>query len=104
MNGTARGRDLRRGRLADIPAPPSGPGRNAFLSQIWQGAGGSTGDPVSPPPTKADHLHHDQHPQLTAIAQALLRDARDRAAFSGARVEAMSIAALRTTTEDRNGA
>ena len=50
--------------------------------------------------TKADHLHHSQHPRLTAIAQAMLREARDRAAFAGARTEALAIAALRTTTEE----
>ncbi|KPP86287.1 MAG: putative ATPase [Rhodobacteraceae bacterium HLUCCA08] len=88
--------DLRRA-MADI-LRAFRPGRNAFLSQIWRGR---RIDRILFAATKADHLHHDQHPQLTAIAQALLRDARDRAAFSGARVEAMSIAALRTTTEDR---
>jgi len=50
--------------------------------------------------TKADHLHHSQHPQLTAIMQAMLREARDRADFAGARTEALAIAALRTTTEE----
>jgi predicted YcjX-like family ATPase len=50
--------------------------------------------------TKADHLHHSQHPALTALAEALLREARDRAAFAGAQTAAMSIAALRTTVED----
>jgi hypothetical protein len=57
--------------------------------------------------TKADHLHHSQHPQLTAIMQAMLREARDRASFAGARTEALAIAALRTTTEEtlsHNGA
>ena len=29
--------------------------------------------------TKADHLHHAQHGKLTAIMEALTRDARDRA-------------------------
>ncbi|AXC51107.1 YcjX family protein [Paracoccus suum] len=50
--------------------------------------------------TKADHLNHVQHPRLAAIVSAMLREARDRADFSGARTEAMAIAALRTTTED----
>ncbi|WP_372837443.1 YcjX family protein, partial [Phaeovulum sp.] len=57
--------------------------------------------------TKADHLHHSQHPQLTAIMQAMLREARDRADFAGARTQALAIAALRTTTEEtlsHNGA
>jgi hypothetical protein len=50
--------------------------------------------------TKADHLHHSQHPRLTAITQALLREARDRAAFAGAETQAMSLAALRATVEE----
>jgi len=50
--------------------------------------------------TKADHLHHSQHPALTAITEGLLRDARDRADFAGARTAAMAIAALRTTVEE----
>lgn len=51
--------------------------------------------------TKADHLHHVEHPRLTALVEAMLREARDRAAFAGAGTEAMSIAALRTTTEEK---
>ena len=49
--------------------------------------------------TKADHLHHAQHGALTAIMEALLREARDRADFAGAATSAMSIAALRATIE-----
>ncbi len=80
------------------------PGRNSFLSQLFQGR---RIDKILFAATKADHLHHQQHPQLTAITQALLRDAQDRAEFSGATTQAMSIAALRTTVEDtrnHNGA
>jgi predicted YcjX-like family ATPase len=51
--------------------------------------------------TKADHLHHEQHPQLTAIAEALLAEAKSRASFAGAEVAAMSIAGLRATVEER---
>lgn len=49
--------------------------------------------------TKADHLHHLQHGRLTGIMEALTREARDRARFAGAETQAMSIAALRATTE-----
>ncbi|QDL91797.1 YcjX family protein [Paroceanicella profunda] len=49
--------------------------------------------------TKADHLHHSQHPRLVSITEALLRDARDRADFRGARTAAMAIASLRATVE-----
>ena len=33
--------------------------------------------------TKADHLHHDQHPALTGITEALLAEAKSRAAYAG---------------------
>ncbi|MFW2543862.1 YcjX family protein [Primorskyibacter sp. 2E107] len=72
------------------------PGANAFLSQLLLG---KRVEKILFAATKADHLHHMQHPRLTAIMEALVRDARDRARFSGAETEAMSIAALRATTE-----
>ncbi|QYK43650.1 MAG: YcjX family protein [Paracoccaceae bacterium] len=50
--------------------------------------------------TKADHLHHTEHPRMTAIIEAMLREARDRAAFAGARTMALSLASLRATTEE----
>jgi hypothetical protein len=51
--------------------------------------------------TKADHLHHAQHAPLAQLAEALLRDAKARADFAGARTAAMAIASLRTTVEER---
>lgn len=51
--------------------------------------------------TKADHLHHSQHDRLAAILAALVAEARRRADFAGARTEAMAIAALRATVEER---
>ena len=73
------------------------PGRNDFLARIFKGR---RVEKILFAATKADHLHHTQHPQLTAITKALLRDAVDRADFAGATTAAMSIAALRTTVED----
>ena len=73
------------------------PGRNAWLSSIFLGR---RVERILFAATKADHLHHSQHPRLATIAQALLREAKDRADFSGARTEAMAIAALRTTVEE----
>lgn len=73
------------------------PGRNDFLTRIFQGR---RIDRILFAATKADHLHHNQHPQLTSITQALLREAKDRADFAGAQTSAMSIAALRTTVEE----
>ena len=73
------------------------PGRNAWLSQILLG---KRVERILFAASKADHLHHSQHPRLTAIMEALLREARDRADFAGARTAAMSIAALRATVEE----
>ncbi len=73
------------------------PGRNAFLTRIFNGR---RVEKILFAATKADHLHHSQHPQLTAITKALLREAKDRADFAGATTGAMSIAALRTTIEE----
>jgi len=73
------------------------PGKNAFLSQIFLG---KRVEKILFAATKADHLHHRQHPRLTSIMQALTRDARDRAQFAGAKTKALSIAALRATVEE----
>ncbi len=72
------------------------PGRNDFLSRIFQGR---RVEKILFAATKADHLHHTQHPQLAAITEAMLREARDKARFAGAQTQAMAIAALRTTVE-----
>jgi len=73
------------------------PGRNAFLTRLFQGR---RVEKILFAATKADHLHHSQHGQLTAITEALLRDAKDRADFAGATTAAMSIASLRATVEE----
>ncbi|MCL3882078.1 YcjX family protein [Marivita sp. GX14005] len=73
------------------------PGQNAFLSQLWRGR---RVEKILFAATKADHLHHLQHARLTAIMQALTRDASDRAQFAGAQTAAMSIASLRATVEE----
>ncbi len=49
--------------------------------------------------TKADHVHHTQHDALQAITAALVRESIDRAAYKGARVEALAMASLRATVE-----
>ena len=49
--------------------------------------------------TTADHIHHSQHEKLEAILRALLRDSVEQAAYNGANVEAIAIAALRATVE-----
>ncbi|MDO5611764.1 MAG: YcjX family protein [Paracoccus sp. (in: a-proteobacteria)] len=87
--------DMRRA-MADI-LTAFRPGRAGWLAQLL---GTRRVDRILFAATKADHLNHVQHPRLAAILSAMLREARDRADFSGARTEAMAIAALRTTTED----
>ncbi len=93
--GPAAFEDLRRAMAEILSA--FRPGRNAFLSELFLGR---RVEKILFAATKADHLHHTQHPQLTAIIEAMTRDARDRAQFAGAVTGAMSIAALRTTTEE----
>ncbi len=80
------------------------PGRNAFLSRLLRG---KRVEKILFAATKADHLHHSQHPQMTAIIEALTRDAQDRAQFAGAKTSALALASLRATTEEtrsHNGA
>jgi predicted YcjX-like family ATPase len=72
------------------------PGRNAFLASL----SGRRVDRILFAATKADHLHHDQHPRLQAVIEALVTEARRRAEFSGAETRAMAIASLRATTEE----
>ena len=87
--------DLRR-TMADILSAFR-PGRNDFLSQILRG---KRVEKILFAATKADHIHHTQHPRLTAIIEAMMREARERAHFAGAETSALSIAALRATTEE----
>lgn len=49
--------------------------------------------------TKADHLHQSSHDRLQAILKALTEKAMDRAAFGGAHVRALAMAAIRATHE-----
>ncbi|MBV7407551.1 YcjX family protein [Maritimibacter sp. DP1N21-5] len=93
--GPAALEDLRRAMAEILSA--FRPGRNAWLTQLFVGR---RVEKILFCATKADHLHHLQHARLTAIMAALMRDARDRADFAGAQTGAMSIAALRTTTEE----
>lgn len=73
------------------------PGRNGWLTGIL---GGKRVEKILFAATKADHLHHLQHPALTAITEALLREAKSRADFAGAETAALSLASLRCTVEE----
>jgi len=87
--------DLRRA-MADILSAFR-PGRNAFLTKLFLG---KRVEKILFVATKADHLHHKQHPRLTAIIEALVSEAKGRADYAGADTSAMSIAALRATVEE----
>jgi hypothetical protein len=87
--------DLRR-TMADVLGAFR-PGRSGFLTQIL---GGKRVEKILFAATKADHLHSAQHGALTAIMQAMLREAISRADFAGADTAAMSIASLRCTVEE----
>ncbi len=93
--GPAALEDLRRAMAEILSA--FRPGRNAWLTSLLTGR---RVEKILFAATKADHLHHTQHPRLTAVMSALMREAKDRADFAGASTAAMSIAALRTTTEE----
>ena len=87
--------DLRR-TMAEVLAAFR-PGRNGWLTGLL---GGKRVEKILFAATKADHLHHTQHPALTAIIEAMLRDAKSRADFAGADTMALSLASLRATVEE----
>jgi len=72
------------------------PGRNRWLTRLL---GGRMVGKILFAATKADHLHHSQHPDLTAFMENLVRQSRDKADFAGAETAALSMASLRVTTE-----
>ncbi len=49
--------------------------------------------------TKADHVHHTDHDNLARLLERLTRRAAERAAFSGAKVRVVPLAAVRATRE-----
>ena len=71
------------------------PGKNHFLSAIT----GKKVEKILFAATKADHIHHTQHPKLAGFLEALLSDAKDAANWKGAQTQALSLAALRATVE-----
>jgi predicted YcjX-like family ATPase len=71
-------------------------GRSGWLDRLM---GGRRIDRILFAASKADHLHHEQHPRLTALVEAMLAEAANRAAFQGAAVRAVALAAIRATVE-----
>jgi hypothetical protein len=88
--------DLREAMADTLRAFSPGPG--AWLARLL---GQRRVERILLAATKADHLHHAQHARLALLAEALLKDAKARADFAGARTAAMAIASLRTTVEER---
>ena len=96
QRGPAALDDLRR-TLAEVLGAFR-PGSNSFLATLLRGR---RVEKLLFAATKADHLHHSQHPALGALAEAMLAQARDRARYAGAGTQALARAALRATVEDR---
>jgi predicted YcjX-like family ATPase len=71
------------------------PGANTWLSSILS----RRIDRLLFAATKADHLHHSSHDRLEAILRLVADKAIARAAFAGAQVKVMALAALRATRE-----
>jgi hypothetical protein len=71
-------------------------GQSSWLDRLL---GGHRIDRILFAASKADHLHHEQHPHLTALVEAMLAAAANRAAFGGAQVRAVALAAIRATVE-----
>lgn len=87
--------DLRR-TMADVLSAFR-PGQNGWLSGLL---GGRRVERILFAATKADHLHHQQHPALAAITEALLQEAKAKADFAGAQTMALALAGFRATVED----
>lgn len=49
--------------------------------------------------TKADHLHHENHDRLQAILERIVKNASNRAKFSGAAVDILAMSSVRATKE-----
>lgn len=71
-------------------------GQNSWLDRIL---GGRSIDRILFAASKADHLHHEQHPRLTQLVEAMLASASHKASFGGAETSAMAIASIRASAE-----
>lgn len=71
------------------------PGANNWFSPII----GKRIDRILFAATKADHIHHTSHDRLETILHLLMERAVRRAQFSGASVQAVALAAVRSTRE-----
>jgi uncharacterized protein len=91
--GPAAIRDLE-AALADVLAAFR-PGRASWLTSVLT----RRIDRIVFAATKADHVHHSDHDNLARLLQRLTRRAAERAAFAGAQVRVVPLAAVRATRE-----
>jgi predicted YcjX-like family ATPase len=91
--GPAALRDLE-SALADVLAAFR-PGRANWLTSIVR----RRIDRILFAATKADHVHHSDHDKLARLLRRLTRRAAERAAFAGAEVRIVPLAAVRATRE-----
>ena len=71
------------------------PGANSWLSSILN----RRVEKILIAATKADHLHRDSHDPLEAIVRRLTHRAIEHAEFTGADVQALAMASIRSTRE-----
>jgi predicted YcjX-like family ATPase len=71
------------------------PGRGNFITSLVS----RRIDKVLIAATKADHLHHESHDRLQAIARRIVERASTRIGSSGANIEVLALAAVRATRE-----
>ncbi|MET0867922.1 MAG: YcjX family protein [Pseudorhodoplanes sp.] len=74
-------------------------GRNSILSALFAPRIGH----IVFAATKADLLHHTSHDRLERILDRLVHSAIDRAQYSGARIDAVALASVRSTREANVG-
>ena len=70
-------------------------GSNSILSSLFA----KRIDKILFAATKADHLHHENHDRMEKLLKALVAKAMERARFSGTKVDAIALAAVRATKE-----
>ncbi|MEM9371001.1 MAG: YcjX family protein, partial [Pseudomonadota bacterium] len=88
--------------LADLTATMAetlGAFRHGSNSWLDRTLGGRRIDRLLFCASKSDHLHHEQHPQLTALVEAMLAEAKQTAQWAGTDTRALAIAAIRATSE-----
>ena len=97
--GAIARRPARRRGPARARWPRSSPASAPARARGWRRSSAGASTASSSPPPRPTTCTTASTPRLAAIAEALVRDARARAQFSGAETRALSIASLRATVE-----